>query len=549
VGLASFSSFGGVVSGQSREEGIPVNDQLVIAKCGTCHARDQRGNMQRISWARTTPENWQDELKRMILVNGLSVTQEEARAIVRYLSTYHGLAPAEARPVMYSAERRIHDETNISNDALRSACARCHALALPLSWRRSPAEWKQFADAHAARYRILPSEEAAAFLVRSAPLHSAEWEAWSGHAKKLNLPDRWLVAASLQGRGVYYGEMQVVAVGDGEFDTQVSLTSLQDGSRIVRSGHSAVYGGYSWRGRSKGVQPAGSSADDPASEAREVIWIAPDQSTAEGRWFWGQYQELGFDVKLKRASSDPTLVVVDRSSLKIGSQANRVRMIGASFPAQVTLADLDFGPGLTVRSIASHTASEVTAEVDVAADARLGRRDVSFRGSVLPGAIAIYDRIDYVKVIPESAMAAFGDRTHARGYQPFAAVGFQRGADGKVHTADDVALGPVDVAWSVQVFHAAEAGSSDIVGSMSATGLFTPATGNPGNNFDCWVIATAKSEKDPDGMPLVGKSFMVVTVPTYTFNGRQYVRDLDRWVDDGPATGPAATKGANNYRR
>jgi quinohemoprotein amine dehydrogenase len=37
------------------------------------------------------------------------------------------------------------------------------------------------------------------------------------------------------------------------------------------------------------------------------MWIAPDQSAAEGRWFWGSYQEFGFDVKLRRASSDPTL--------------------------------------------------------------------------------------------------------------------------------------------------------------------------------------------------------------------------------------------------
>jgi hypothetical protein len=48
-------------------------------------------------------------------------------------------------------------------------------------------------------------------------------------------------------------------------------------------------------------------------------------------------------------------------------------------------------------------------------------------------------------------------------------------------------------------------------------------------------VATAKSEKDRNGRALVGKSYMVVTVPTYTFNGRRFVRDLDRWVDDGPA--------------
>ena len=32
------------------EEGIPVTDPLVIAKCGTCHTRDDKGNLSRISW-------------------------------------------------------------------------------------------------------------------------------------------------------------------------------------------------------------------------------------------------------------------------------------------------------------------------------------------------------------------------------------------------------------------------------------------------------------------------------------------------------------------
>ena len=38
------------------EEGIPVTDPLVLAKCGTCHAKDDKGNLSRISWERSTPE-------------------------------------------------------------------------------------------------------------------------------------------------------------------------------------------------------------------------------------------------------------------------------------------------------------------------------------------------------------------------------------------------------------------------------------------------------------------------------------------------------------
>src|SRR5258708_12881780 len=122
------------------EEGIPVTDPLVIAKCGTCHASDERGNMQRISWQRTTPEGWQDALKSMILLHGLTVTPPEARSIVKYLSDHHGLAPEEAKPVMYYAERRIHDETAFPDANLRDPCAKCHALPPPLSSTPSSAK-------------------------------------------------------------------------------------------------------------------------------------------------------------------------------------------------------------------------------------------------------------------------------------------------------------------------------------------------------------------------------------------------------------------------
>jgi hypothetical protein len=70
---------------------------------------------------------------------------------------------------------------------------------------------------------------------------------------------------------------------------------------------------------------------------------------------------------------------------------------------------------------------------------------------------------------------------------------------------------------------------------MSASGLLTPSDNNPNINFDCWVTAIT-NERDRDGEPLTGKSYVVVTVPTYVFNGRRYVRDLDRWIDEGPAS-------------
>ena len=534
----------GLAAGQSRgtpEDGIPVTDPLVIAKCGSCHPSDAQGNMERISRARATPEGWQDILKDMIVMDGLVVTPAEARPIVKYLSDHHGLAPGEARPVLYEPERRIVEETNIPSDTLREACAKCHDFARPLSWRRSPAEWQAFDDSHAKRYKYKPNAEAVAFLAKAAPLHSAEFDAWSSRKASADLTGRWLVTATLAGNGKYYGEMQVEGAGNEEYSTHLTLTSLKTGSRTERTGRSAVYANTAWRGRSAGVTPPPASVapDDPASDLREVMWISPDGLTGEGRWFWGQYQEFGFNVQLRRPSADPVLLLVDGYPLKPGSRANRIRLIGENFPAHVAPADLAFGSGVTVGSIISGNAHEIVATVDVAAGAEAGKRDVGFGRSVLRAAVAIYDRIDYITVTPESAMAAFGDSKHPRGYLQFEAIGYQRGPDGKVHTADDVELGPVDVTWALQVFHAPDGSNSDSVGTMSPSGLLTPSVSHPDNNFDTWVIATARDEKNADGQPMSGRAYVVITVPTYAFNGRQYVRDLARWVDDGPAARPA----------
>ena len=340
------------------------------------------------------------------------------------------------------------------------------------------------------------------------------------------LAGRWLVSAHIPGRGKYYGEVDLepAAGTDDEFTTRATLRPVKGGPAITRSGRGLVYAGYAWRGRSKGTPPANAAPDDLSSEMREVMMVSPSQSTAEGRWFWGRYQEFGIDVRMQRASSEPALIGVDRSSLKTGSQATRVRLIAEGLPAQIAAADLDFGSGVSVRRVVSHTPGEAVVEVDVSADAVPGKRDIFFRRSVLQSAIAVYDRVDYIRVTPDSGLARLGSETHPKGYQQFEAIGYQRGADGKPHTGDDVELGPVDVSWSVEEFYSVYGDDDkEFVGALSPEGFFTPSSDGPNpqrkfsrNNYgDVWVVATAKNEKDMEGRPLAGKSYLVVTVPAY----------------------------------
>jgi quinohemoprotein amine dehydrogenase len=534
LAVALMLVFAPAVARAQTAAGIPVTDSLVQAKCASCHAADDRGNLQVISFARATPEGWQAALQRMVRERDVTMTPLEARAIVRYLSTRHGLAPEEAKPIMYYAERRVHDEAASLDAGLVAACTRCHEAAMALSWRRTADGWTQFAERHGAQYQFTPDAQAVADLARAAPFASPEWTAWSARTRPPELTGRWLVTAHVRGRGHFHGEMDIEADGGGDgFLTRVRLTSVNDGSIVVRTGRSVVYAGNAWRGRSQGPTAPTGAPDDLASQARETMWIAPDAASAQGRWFWGQYDELGFDVTMQRARAGPTLLLVEPRSLKQGSSASRLRFIGSGFPAQVTPADLNGGPGLTVRRVVSSTPREIVAEVDVAASAAPGNRNVSVRSSTLASALAIYDRVDYVKVTPESSMATFGDKDYSRGVQQFEAIGYQRGPDGKPQTADDLELGPLKAEWSMEIFYETDTSKQARVGTISATGFFMPAEANPGTNFDVWIVATAANESGRDGKPLIGKGYLVVTVPTYTFEGRTYVRELGRWVETG----------------
>src|SRR5207249_7950737 len=185
-----------------------------------------------------------------------------------------------------------------------------------------------------------------------APLHTAEWAAWKARRLDRSVAGHWLVTASVLGRVRYFGEMQIESTGpDGAFNTRATLQSVADGATAGRSGRGIMYGSYAWRGSSKGSNAGDSAPNDISNDAREVMTSAPDESNAEGRWFWGQYQELGFDMRMQRATSNATLLGIDRPLLKTGSRSQRIRLIGDHFPAQIAQADMDFGPGVTVRRI------------------------------------------------------------------------------------------------------------------------------------------------------------------------------------------------------
>ncbi|SMC58790.1 quinohemoprotein amine dehydrogenase subunit alpha [Novosphingobium sp. B1] len=532
------------------EAGIAIKDPLVVEKCGTCHTADAKGNLSRISWVRTTPEGWAQVIRRMASLNGLSISPTEAKAVIRSLSASNGLSPDEAKPVSYLPEHRIIVESNIPNETIRQSCAACHAFAQPLSWRRSKAEWGLLRNLHVAMYsqadaqfrkpvedptqpvpangapKPLPVEVALDYMNKNAPLMTPEWTKWQARQSSAKLGGKWLVNAFLPGKGLYVGEMMLTPAGaEDDYTTAITLNSLTDGSTLTRSGKGLVYTGYSWRGTSSSG-PAGARPDAPQDhETRETMQFSPDRKSAEGRWFWGDYTEFGFNVKLTRAAAEPTVVAIWPYALKAGAKGATLKLIGDAFPAGLKASDVDLGKGVTVTKVVSASPTEAVLTVDVAPDATVGAHDVGVGGSILAAGLPVYKKVDYIKVTPETAIARLGgSEKHTPGYQQFDALGYDAGLDGKPYTADDVSLGPIDVTWAMEelptVYYDDDV---NYVGKLSPTALFTPAIDGPNperkwgrNNYgEVWVVATAKTEKDAQGKPLKGKAFMVVSVPAY----------------------------------
>ncbi len=543
------------------EPGIPVVDKLTAQKCGTCHKADDKGNLTRISWIRTTPEGWQEAIKRMVRLNGLVLQPDEARHILNYLTTDHGLAPEETQPHRWYLEMRQINEEQLPSPQVRIACASCHPFARPQTWHRSPAEWKLLVNMHLgyfpvseynsfharARpdgYGVLPAtlttpvtpgpapgagpvpnpkepvDEALEYLEKNQGLHAAAWSNWRAALQDPNLKGRWIISGSSPGKGRYYGTMTVTpGNAPSAFKTETTLTRVADGSTMTFSGETFIYTGYEWRGRSQ-CKPIGT--------VREVMTISADQSKIEGRWFWGGYQEFELNVMARRASNDITVVGTDVSSIQQGAKAVSIKIIGENFRRGLTAADINLGVGVRVTKVTSVKPTEIGIVVDVDPKIISGFRTVSVKARTAPSALAVYDKIDYIRVVSSSALARLGGAGHPKGYVQYEAVAFNRGLDGIANTSDDIDLGPIPVRWSMEEFIARyNDDDKEFVGSISADGLFTPAAEGPNpqrrfstnNTGDVWVVATYKTGRnvpsDKEAEALTAKSYLAVTVPVY----------------------------------
>jgi len=565
---------------QNSSEGIRIDDQLTITKCGGCHQRDANGMMRRLSYIRTSPEVWEQAIKRMVRLNGLTIKPEEAREILKYLSKNNGLAPEEAKPVFWEAEHLMsRDQSDkVPADELQHTCNYCHTIGRVLTQRRTKEDYDKLIAMHIglfpgaentlrphrahgpaeeAPYTIAgtgmpyvvppgsqgpitprladarmenkyPADIAVEYLSKMQPLLTPEWASWKAVMHTPKLEGKYLLTGYQIGKGRVYGTVTIEPGKEAdEFVTKTELFYATTGITLSRTGKSVVYTGYSWRGRSSGGEKEPPSADPGThpAEWREALLVSRDGNSLEGRFFWGGYQEFGIEAHLTRITTQPLVAGASIYAVKSPS-TTEVKVYGANFPADLKPADFDLGTGIKVTKLIKHDASVATVEVQVDSGLPTGIRDISVKHATAERALAVYDKIAYIKVTPDADMARLGGGIAAKQFAQFEAIAYAAGPDGKAETADDIPLGPVTARWGLEEF-VSTPGDDDIkyVGKLNDSGLFTPniegpnperkkqANNYPTNNWgDVWVAATYTS---PEGKELKARSYLVVTIPTY----------------------------------
>ena len=515
--------------------GYPIRDAAVVASCRSCHAQDSTGRMTRISYLRKTPEGWETLIRRMVTLNDAKIEPEAARNVLKYLANHQGLAPEEARPGRFDAERRMIDYSYPGDRGTEDTCRACHSMgrviaaahprrvgsagcnALGVLSRRGqpglPAWWTAWT-----RRRCNTSHGRCHSTFTTAfPLTTPDWTAWSATMRPPRIEGSWLIAGTQPGKGAFYGTMTIARAGqaEDEFTTNAIYTFVDGGAKVTREGRAVVYTGYQWRGSS--------NEQGKQEKWREVMMVEPGWSSLSGRWFTGEYDEFGMDVTLTRASAAVSVAGASPRALRRGGGAQEVKLYGVNLPGSAAAAMIDFGPGVRVERVVNATPDVLTLSVNVDANAAYGARDLFVSGALLRRAVVVYDSVSRIKVTPLAGMARVGGIVFPKQFQQFEVVAMHNGVDGRPDTPDDLELGPVPVTWNLEEYGATyDDDDIKFVGQLDKNGFFTPADDGPNpkrsnnrNNIgDVWVVAT-HTPAGAGARPIRGRAHLVVTVPLY----------------------------------
>jgi quinohemoprotein amine dehydrogenase len=271
-------------------------------------------------------------------------------------------------------------------------------------------------------------------------------------------------------------------------------------------------GASAWRGSAQ-------SAEVP--RAREIFHLNAARTIQQGRWFPFQHPELGAKEIRRRVDGSPQIAGVLPNALHRGEAAQVIRIFGANLSA-IQPRDLNLGAGIAIAKVTESTADFAAVEIVVSPEAKIGTRDVRLGALSLPGSVAVYNKVDYIRVSPEKALARLGGVRAVKRFIQFEAHAFSNGPDGIPGNADDLDLGMVKASWSLgESLSSPTDDDTKYVGTINQDGLFMPAQEGPNperprstnNAGDIWVNAAYTPEGS--SVALKTRAYLLISIPAY----------------------------------
>lgn len=493
---------------------------LVKQKCLQCHAA--QGNENRITQMRKSPEGWEATIRRMQRVWKLEVNEDEVKQLVKELSDAQGLAPTEAEKVQYWA---VADPTlyETQPEPLKNACIQCHSAGRALAQYRTPQEWQRIKDTHLGlnpsipivgefRFKDWQAEAAQAldWLASQNPLETEDWRNWQNAKWPGSAEGEWLLAGTQQGKGGFSGSVQLKKTGTDEYE-QTGHLVFGDGTRLELTGSVRVYTGF-W-GRA--------SLQEGNDKVRGYYRLSADGKQIIGDWIGVENPSLRTQLTMQRLDH-PGVLQVYPSAVQVGKKTT-VRVTAAGISGTPDPSSLQAGDGVQVTAIRQVESGSFDVDLTVTEQAAAGVRKLQMAGAgEIP--LTVYQRVDYIRVTPRDAYSRVGA---ANGSLPsqlqYQATGYDVGPDGKEGTADDLAVGPVPVRWFLSEHKAFEGDNEDdvsVVGTLSASGLFTPGAPGPNPNRaqsvnNTGTVYVNAVHRRPDGTEVQDKTVLLVTAPIW----------------------------------
>lgn len=267
-------------------------------------------------------------------------------------------------------------------------------------------------------------------LAKRFPLDSPAWAQWQQARPKADaLPGQWAFSGHMLAKGDVRGVMTVSA-GEGDtFKVEVN-GSYADGTPFTGSGSAILYNGYEWRGNVK--------VGD--SNLRQVF--AALDGEMKGRMFEADHDERGLDFSAVKAGK-ARLLAVQPAYIKVGAESE-ITLVGSGLSGKPEL-----GAGVEVTEVLEATPTLMRVKARAAADAKPGQREVVV-GALKGVNLAVYDKVDEVKVVPAFSIARIGENGAS---VPKVQGRFEAEAWGKDASGQPLRIGYLPAKWKVEPFN------------------------------------------------------------------------------------------------